>query len=206
MGQASGAIAAMAPAPGSDGISVLIEVADEAGQPYPAVLTTEGRLLVAREQLSPSAVVDYFTGAELDVSNMSAFGRLPQSVGGWTFTICHDSAAPGGSCIVSWRKSGRGFSVPVAGTLSCPGGRTLQLATDNVVLLFRLAASVQGTVNFECEPESFEAGRALLPDGDWLISAMSPAGQPLSVVAADDGTLRIGTVAGVQGCPCRRGS
>lgn len=204
--QATGAIAALAPAPGADSISLLIEVEDEAGLTYPSVLTPEGRLLVAREPLPLSSVVDYFTGAEVDTSKARSFGRLPRSVGGWAFTICHDSAAPGGACIVSWRKSGRGYSVPVAGTLSCPGGRELRFASADATLTFRLAASVQGTVEFACEPEGLDAGRAILPDGDWFISAMSSSGEPLSVTVAGDGTLYVGAVQGVMGCPCRRGS
>ena len=203
---ATGALIGLSAAPGSSGASVLIEVEDEAGLQYPSFLTPEGRLLVSREPLPADAVLDYFTGAELDVSEARAFGRLPRSVGGWAFTICHDSAAPGGACIVSWRKSGRGYTVPVPGTLSCPGGRELRFASADATLTFRLSASVQGTIEFACEPEALDTGRAILPDGDWLISATSSSGEPLSVTVAGDGTLHVGTVQGVTGCPCRRGS
>ncbi|MBE0610257.1 MAG: hypothetical protein IH609_12820 [Dehalococcoidia bacterium] len=204
--QATGAIAALTPAPGADSISILIEVEDEAGLTYPSVLTPGGRLLVAREPLPPSTVVDYFTGAEVDTSKAREFGRLPRSVGGWAFTICHDSGAAGGACIVSWRKSGRGYTVPVPGTLSCPGGRELRFASADATLTFRLSGSVQGTIEFACEPEALDAGRAILPDGDWFISAIASSGEPLSVTVANDGTLYVGTVQGVTGCPCRRGS
>ncbi|MCL4240502.1 MAG: hypothetical protein KJ048_04040 [Dehalococcoidia bacterium] len=206
MSQASGAIAALSPEPGVGGMSVLIEVQDEAGLTYPAMLTPEGRLLVAREPLPPSAVVDYFTGGELDVSEARTFGQLPRSAGGWAFTICHDSGAPGEACVVSWRKSGRGYAAPAPGTLSCPGGRVLQFTMQEAVLRFTLAASVQGTNTFACEPELLEAGRALIPDGDWIISAAAPTGEPIPVVVAGDGTLHLGTVGGVTGCPCRRGT
>jgi hypothetical protein len=203
---ATGALIGLSAAPGSSGASVLIEVEDDAGLQYPSILTPEGRLLVSREPLPAGAVLDYFTGAELDVSAARAFGQLPGSVGGWAFTICHDSGAPGGACIVSWRKSGRGYTVPVPGTLSCPGGRELRFASADATLTFRLAGSVQGTIEFACEPEALDAGRAILPDGHWLVSATSSSGEPLSVTVANDGTLYIGDIAGVTGCPCRRGS
>lgn len=206
VGPATGALAALSPATGASSFSLLIEVEDEAGRPLRSMLTRDGRLLVAREPLPASSVVDHFTGALLDVSHATEFGYLPRAVGGWAFTICDESGAPGESCIVSWRKSGRGYIAPVPGVLTCPGGRTLRFSTEQVVLTFRLAASVQGTVDFECEPEELDAGRALLPDGDWLISAESPGGEPLSITVADDGTLRVGPVAGVTGCPCRQGS
>lgn len=69
------------------------------------------------------------------------------------------------------REEGPGLTAPVPGTLSCPGGRELRFASADVTLTFRLAGSVQGTIEFACEPEALDAGRAILPDGHWLISA-----------------------------------
>ncbi|NJD66213.1 MAG: hypothetical protein FIB00_13430 [Chloroflexi bacterium] len=204
IGEATGALIGISAAPGSSGASILIEVSDESGRPYRSMLTPEGRLLVSREPLGRTTVVDYFTGAALDVGPARPFGILPTAAGGWTFTICNDSGA--GACIVSWRQSGQGYAVPAPGILSCPGGRELRYASADFTLTFRRAGSVQGTVEFACEPEPLDPGRAFLPDGNWLISAAKPDGTPVSVTVAGDGTLYIGDVAGVTGCPCRGGS
>ena len=157
-------------------------------------------------------VAAYGSGEALDVRAMTVVGRLPPArsmpVGEWFFNVCER-----GRCSLSYYVGP--LVAPAAGTLRCLGFPELDLDAGAFRLQFRDPGTTlrpvrgaPGMVPADCEDGRLvQVGEIITTaTAHYLVSAVSAAGEPLSVVVAYDGTLYVGQLTVSVKCPPCRGN
>ena len=193
--------------PSSARVVVLIR-ATENQRPLQVHLTSEGRILVAKAPIDPSWVLDETTGRRIDVSGAREFGSIPINPSTSVMNVCEGAPTAQSPdvgaviCRASWRRTTRGYTVPVDGVYSCSGARSVRFEGDGIRLEFVLHGSFASAVSFACAPETVKAGDRVVPDGEWIIFAFGLDGLPTSVVVGGDGRIWVGATPGDVSCPC----
>lgn len=192
--------------PENNRLPTLMLRATESGRPLEVRLTPEGHLLVAARTLDPALVFDEPSGALIDVSIARPFGTLSRNATNWAMNLCSNVPGEQVRCTVSWRRASRGFIAPAEGTFSCTGPRTLRYEADSFRLDFELSPAYAGATTFSCATEQIAAGKEVVPGGDWVVSAATADGTPLSIAVDAAGRVYVGPMTGDVSCPCIQGS
>lgn len=160
----------------------------------------QGHLWLDPARVPASAVINFNTGEQLDVSGAEQVGSLPIPAQGFVLTTCEN-----GTCFLSYR--GAETLTPVAGALEC--GATVDVAAATYRLQYQWIDTgwlppSQGTPTPpNCTPKAhIAAGEPVgTKFAHWIVRAVSLSGEPLSVVAAGDGTIYVGRVTPQFTCP-----
>lgn len=164
-------------------------------------LDSQGHLWLNPDPIAMAAVVSYGTGEQLDVRGARTIGIWTPPKDGFMLTFCDLSR-----CFISYQ--GGAIAAPSAGTVSCVGVGQFDFVSRDYQLEFQWL-NTGGTTNGppQCLPRSHVAGEMLTQGfGHWSIHATSSSGEPLSFVAARDGTLYLGSIPHSVNCPPCRGN
>ncbi|MGI8927530.1 MAG: helix-turn-helix transcriptional regulator [Tepidiformaceae bacterium] len=188
-----GGIEIYSQAPGGRPV-VTLTVDNGAGNDYHAELGLDGRLYLSTDPIALNLAIERSTGEALDIS---AAVRLPPLGPRFAPSTPHFTDCLLGPCRGVWR--GGQIALPVSARLTCDVGGPIQLAAaDFTLVLTRLDFS-------GCEVArdlALPMGSTLIPPAPYEITAFI-AGEQIDVGLARDGTLYIGTITPLFGCPCR---
>ena len=196
-------------APGGD---VIIYVQDSDRADHQAAVDATGHLLLDPAPVAGNLVAIYASGEALDVSGMTAAGRLApvrrtRYPTEWYFTMCE-----AGRCTLSYRVGP--LVAPFSGTIVCQNGAEFDLHGNGFRLQFRDAGTLRNNPTWAggspaaCgQSRKVRAGAVITSSFlHYIVSAVSASGAPLSVAVASDGTLYVGRLTASANCPPCRGS
>jgi hypothetical protein len=192
------------------------------GPAHRIAFSSDGQMFLDRRPFSQDNVINDLTGEAIDVSGITALGRVRPGNTGSVRTDCRASAGVCNVLLDGLGGEGAGIfnpaalPVPVDGVLRCvpvdPGSVSLAghegaaLAYELDAGEFRLQISAFGGYWEAWEEECPERQVAAGEDIDvWVytyIRAFAADGTPLSIVSTRDGRLFVGEVYLKLDCPC----
>lgn len=190
---------------------VLIDAQDAGRADHQVATSPAGHLLLDPAPVAGNVVAIYGSGEALDVYGMTVAGRLApvrrtQYPTEWYFNMCDQ-----GRCSLSYRVGP--LVAPFSGIVVCQNGAGFDLDGNGFRLQFRDAGTLRnnptwigGTPAACGQSHTVRAGEAITQSFvHYIVTAMSDAGEPLSVAVAYDGTLYVGHLSARASCPPCRG-